>query len=145
MKIETARSFPKYLYQFLSVDVDLFYLFLSFSILTNSKKLLRNFEYSKLWDTKNYQYCSYGSRGRVRRSWSLLSFFFKDKDSTHTFNNKGQTAWNVNLIIYLMDTCMAIAYWTMLPPLPPDKGQSSLIFGSEKINEVDQNIDKEPQ
>ena len=60
------------------------------------------------------------------------SVFLKDKDSAHTFNNKGQIAWNVNLMIYIMDACMAIAYWTILQPLSPDKGQRSLIFGSEK-------------
>ena len=42
---------------------------------------------------------------------------------------------------------MAIAYWMMLPPLSPDKGQSSLIFGSEKksMSSRSINIDKEPQ
>ena len=37
-----------------------------------------------------------------------------------------------------MDTCVAIAYWTILPPLLPDKDQSSITFGAEKINEMDQ-------
>ena len=67
-----------------------------------------------------------------RRGPGPSSVFLKDKDSTHTINNKGQTAWNVSLIIYLMDICMAIAYLAMLPRLSPDKGQSSLIFGSEE-------------
>ena len=57
----------------------------------------------------------------------LFLFFF-----SHTFNNKGKTAWNVNLMIYLLDTCMTVTYWTILPPLLPDKDQSSGIFGSEK-------------
>ena len=32
---------------------------------------------------------------------------------------------------------MTIAYWTILPPLLPDTDQSSVIFGSEKINAID--------
>ena len=31
-----------------------------------------------------------------------------------------------------MDTCVAIAYWTMLAPLSPDKDQSFVIFSYEK-------------
>ena len=31
-----------------------------------------------------------------------------------------------------MDTCVAIAYWTILPPLSRDEDQSSIIFVSEK-------------
>ena len=54
-------------------------------------------------------------------------------------------------MMYLFDTCVAIAYWTILSPLLPDKDQSSIIFGSEKdqyhkynkYNII--NIDKEPQ
>ena len=72
-----------------------------------------------------------------RRGPGPTSVFWKDKDSTDTFNNKGQTAWNINLIIYLLDTCMPIAYWTMLPPISPDKSQSSLMFGSEKAKWID--------
>ena len=67
-----------------------------------------------------------------RRVPGPSSVFLKDKDSIHTFNNKGKTAWNVNLMIYLVDTCMAIAYWAKLPPLSPDKDQSFVIFSSEK-------------
>ena len=131
-RLKQLESFLKFFINS-SLSISIFLIFID---LTNSKKLLRNFEYSESWDSKNYQYCSCGSRRRAQRSWPLFSFFFflKDKDSTHTFNNKGKTAWNVNLIIYFMDTCMAIAYWTMLPPLLPDidKAQSSVIFGSER-------------
>ena len=31
---------------------------------------------------------------------------------------------------------MAITYWTILPPILSDKDQSSVIFGSEKISEI---------
>ena len=58
-----------------------------------------------------------------RRGPGPSSVFLKDKDPTHTFDNKGKTARNVNLMIYLVE---------ILPPLSPDKDQSSLICGSEK-------------
>ena len=32
---------------------------------------------------------------------------------------------------------IAIACWTILPPLSPDKDQSFIIFGFEKVNEID--------
>ena len=62
----------------------------------NSKNFLRNFEFSKAQDAKNFQHCSCGSRGRAQRSWPLFSFL-KDKDSTHTFNNKGQNCMKCKL------------------------------------------------
>ena len=62
----------------------------------------------------------------------VFSFFLKDKDSTRTFNNKGKTAWNVKLMIHLVDTFMPITYWSILPPLLPYKDQSSVTFGSQK-------------
>ena len=102
----------------------------------NSKKLLRNFEFSKSQDTKNSQYCSLNPK-EERRGPDPSSTFLKDKDSTHThLITRGKTAWKVNLMIYLEDTCVAIAYWTILPHLSPDKDQSSVIFSSEKINEI---------
>ena len=42
------------------------------------KLFRKNFEYSKSQDAKNFQY------------WNCRFVFFYDKDSTHTFNNKGQ-------------------------------------------------------
>ena len=87
----------------------------------NSRELFRkNFEYSKLWDAKNFQYWDCGSRGGALRSWPLFSFF--KTEIPHTFNDKRKTAWNVNLMIYCM----------ILPPVFPDKDQSSVIFGSKK-------------
>ena len=66
-----------------------------------------------------------------------LQFFWKTKIPHTHLITRGKTAWKVNLMIYLEDTCVAIAYWTILPHLSPDKDQSSVIFSSEKINEID--------
>ena len=63
----------------------------------NGKELLRNFEFSKRQGAKNFQHCSCGFRGRAQRSWPLFSFFLKDKDSTHAFNNKGQNCMECKL------------------------------------------------
>ena len=90
----------------------------------NNEKLLRNFEYSKSRDAKNFS-AAVADPEEERRGPGPFSVFLKDKDSTHGFNNKGKTAWNVNLMIYFVDTCAAIAYLTILPPLSPDKDQSS--------------------
>ena len=67
-----------------------------------------------------------------RRGPGPSSVSLKDEDSTHTFNNRGKTAWNVTLIIHLVNTCVVVVCWTISPPLSPDKGQSLVIFGSEK-------------
>ena len=40
-------------------------------------------------------------------------------------------------MVYLVDTCVAITYWTIFPLLSPDVDHSSVIFGAEKINEID--------
>ena len=64
----------------------------------NSKKLLKNLEYSTSRDAKNFQYWSCGSRGIVQRSWPLFSFFGKTKiPHTHTFNNKEQNCMECKL------------------------------------------------
>ena len=92
----------------------------------NSKKLLRNFEFSKSQDGKNFSTAVVDIE-EERRGPCPSSVFF------HTLLiTRVKTAWNVNLIIHLMNTCMVIAYWMMLPALSPDKEESSVIFGSEK-------------
>ena len=99
----------------------------------NSKKLLRKFEYSKSRDTKNFQHCSCDPcKGRAQRSWPLFSFLERQRFHTHTFNNKRQNCMECKFNGSTSWARVAIAYLTILPPLPPDKDQNSVIFGSEK-------------
>ena len=61
------------------------------------------------------------------------SSVFRKAKIPHThLITRGKTAWNVNLMIHVVDTCIAIAYWMILLLLSPDKDQSSVIFGSGK-------------
>ena len=69
-----------------------------------------------------------------RRDPGPVQFFLKTKiPHTHLITRK-KTAWNVNLMIYLLGKCVTITCWTILPPLLSNKDhdQSSVIFGSEK-------------
>ena len=52
---------------------------------------------------------------------------FENKDSTHTFNNKGQ-----NCIECKLNHRGHMRDHHLLQPMSPDKDQSFLIFGSEK-------------
>ena len=62
----------------------------------NSKKLLRNFEYSKSQDAKNFS-TAVGDPREERRGPAPSSVFLKDKDSSHKFNNKGQNCMECKL------------------------------------------------
>ena len=112
LKIEAARSFPKnfcrslsildgrYRY-FLSLSILLypyrpfFILNRSSSILMNSKKLLRNFEFSKSQD-RIFSTAVVDPKEEPR-GHDPSSVFLKDKNSTHTFNNKMQNCMECNL------------------------------------------------
>ena len=92
----------------------------------NSKKLLTNFEFSNHRTLRIFSTAVVDSE-KERRGLGPSSLFLKDKDSTHThLITRDKTAWNVNLMIHLVDT------YTILPPLSPDKDQSFVSFGSQK-------------
>ena len=42
-----------------------------------------------------------------------------------------------SVMIYPVDTCVAVAYWTILPPLSPDKDSVPKFWVMKKINEID--------
>ena len=73
-----------------------------------------------------------GDPREKRRGPAPSSVFLKDRESTHTFNNKGQNCMECKL-----NDLPRGHVWTILPSLSPDTYQSSIIFGSENINEVD--------
>ena len=56
----------------------------------NSKKLLRKFEFSKSQDVKNFSTAVVDPEEERSRGPGHSLVFLKDKDSTHTFNNKGR-------------------------------------------------------
>ena len=60
------------------------------------------------------------------------SVFLKDKDFTHTFNNKGQNCMECKLNDPPRGQICGLAYWTILPLLLPGKKSEFVIFGFEK-------------
>ena len=137
IKSDPDQNGSKLTYNFLSVFINsglliriYFYLYQSFTILTNSKTLLQNFEYFKSWDA---MYFSVLQLWIQRKKAEVLAppFFEKQRCHTHThLISRDKTAWNVNLRIYVMDICMVIVYWRILRSLLPDRDHSVVIFGS---------------